>query len=78
MSTYIVPFPERIDEIVMRHYGTLEGGILELVLKANPHLDTQTGQLAAGQLVAGQLAAGTMLTLPPLSLPTAPEEEALW
>lgn len=47
-SEYITNDNDRLDLICYRHYGRLEGGIVETVLVANPGLSAKPYILPAG------------------------------
>lgn len=67
MSTQVMATDgDRLDLICWRHYGNLEGRIVEQVLNANP-----------GMAMSAQLQAGQVVLLPIIDTPNVPER-SLW
>lgn len=65
MTTYRTAQGDRLDLIAWKHYGSLEGRIVEQLLEANP-----------GTALSEELSSGVLLQLPDIE--PAPLEASLW
>lgn len=65
---YVSADGDRLDQIVAGHYGNVEGGKVEAVLKANP------GLAALGAVLGG----GVRIALPEIETASPVETAALW